>query len=304
MTDEEKPAPYRRKAIGVFAIVTPEIYSNPKVRKSGPYGLVTFQFALTRNAARGRTGAIPASDMEPWYIADQTMISLQQAEEGLQRAIAADLLYPDIEGETEVIRIDGWDETWARQAINDSERRVRDREKQKQREKQNQTENQKESETKTQTQKKRSPDKSGQGSGVWDLARPATKAESDQAAKILRRLTEYTGNPWTSGQERNLVVGLLRSNHNPLHLECLVAYQCDDDGRGFLNRTDSDGHYHLRQHLVPFKIFDEKTIREHLAAAVGWVSGGGLDTTDPVTFHRIPHELRIALHAESAKAAS
>lgn len=123
-TDEK---PYRRKPIGPFAIVSADIYANRKIRKAGRDGRDVFVFALTRNAARGRTGSFQASELDPDYVADMLQIDAQTAAQGLQRAIDAGLLA--IDGED--ARIVGWDETWARQAIGESEARKLRREKSK-----------------------------------------------------------------------------------------------------------------------------------------------------------------------------
>lgn len=112
----------RRKPI-TYAIVTADIWSNPKICKAGPMGALAFVFALTRNAAHGRLGVFPNSEFEPWYIARQTGLDHAEAELGRSRAFEAGLL-----GESDgQVCIVGWSEEWKRADLTaaESERKRR-----------------------------------------------------------------------------------------------------------------------------------------------------------------------------------
>jgi len=85
--------------------------SHPKIRKAGRNGREVFLFALRRRRLRHGGSAerrIPASDLEPWYLADQLMMSEADAEEGVKRAAMARLISVD----AEEISILGFDDEW------------------------------------------------------------------------------------------------------------------------------------------------------------------------------------------------
>lgn len=102
-----------------WAKLVANIYANRKIRQAGPCGREVFFFVLVQNAARDATGAIPVKDLEPWYVADQLLISEQQAREGIERAISAGLI-----GVTEhEVVICGWDEEWGKRSLTEAERK-------------------------------------------------------------------------------------------------------------------------------------------------------------------------------------
>lgn len=94
----------------IWAKLDPGFYSNRKIIRAGRNGREVFQLALCINAARGAHGAIPAEDLEPWYVADQLRITEAEAQDGVARAIAAGLLVPS----GDEVRIKGWGDDWAR----------------------------------------------------------------------------------------------------------------------------------------------------------------------------------------------
>lgn len=106
-----------------FAKVAADLDMNPKVRKAGPLGRAVYEFVLRRNAARGATGAVPIEDVDPDYMASMLMQPAPDLATGLERAVAARLLA--IEGEDVVIT--GWDDEWARTALNPAERKRAER---------------------------------------------------------------------------------------------------------------------------------------------------------------------------------
>lgn len=299
MSDEEqKPPVYKRKPIGPFAIVSAELYANRKIRKAKSLGCQVFVFALTRNAARGRTGVLDAAELEAEYVADMLQISVQEAEEGVQLAIAAGLL--TYEPEADQISINGWDETWARAPMTEAERerKATYREKKK-------TENQtkKEDREQTQTQKKRSPgrvrDMSGTGVFV-PLSPPITAQEKQVAESLMSAISAYTGHGYSSGLERDRIAELLRAGHLPLHLEALAVYTCHSDGAGWYDRTDKDGHHNMRAHCCPMRIFSGKNVRDQLSMAVGTVMRGDLYNTEELTARLKAFEIERARKGKAA----
>lgn len=143
----------RRASIPAFAIITHNFFANRKVRRAGNLGSLVFVFALLRNAERGRTGSFPASDLEPWYLADQLMIGEPEAVQARARAIEAGLLR--IDGDNAVIV--GWGPEWSRASVSESEARQLRRQRGEPDQNQNQNQN------KNKNKNKRSPDKSGLG---------------------------------------------------------------------------------------------------------------------------------------------
>lgn len=102
--------------------------TSPKIRKAGRNGREVFLFLLRRNrllAGGGADGRVPASNVEHWYLADQLMMSEQDAVDGVTRAVTAGLIAMD--GAHVVIC--GFGEEWGgRVPLSDAERSRRYRE--------------------------------------------------------------------------------------------------------------------------------------------------------------------------------
>lgn len=110
-----------------FAKMDADLDSHPKVRKAGRVGREVFLFVLRRNAALDRSGRVPATYVEPWYLADQLMMSEDEACHGLSRTVTAGLLSLD-DGH---VSICGWSDEWAKAPLDEAERKRREREKKK-----------------------------------------------------------------------------------------------------------------------------------------------------------------------------
>lgn len=83
-------------------------FSNRKIIRAGRDGRDVFVFVLCQNSNRGGEGWIPASDLEPWYLAHQLRVSEQEAESGVTSAVTAGLIaFAD-----DRVEIVGWDEDW------------------------------------------------------------------------------------------------------------------------------------------------------------------------------------------------
>lgn len=109
----------------LFAKMDINLDSHPKIRKAGRDGREVFLFVLRKNAALGRGGKIPASYVEPFYLAEQLMVTESEARSGLSRCVTADLLF--VTGLE--VEISGWDEEWGGRALSDAERKARQRKK-------------------------------------------------------------------------------------------------------------------------------------------------------------------------------
>lgn len=96
----------------VFCQVDAHLDTNPKIRKAGRDGRDIFEFLLRRVAIGRTNGTVPLKYVEPWYLADQLMMSEPEAINGIERARTARLI--DIDHVIGVVRIVGWSEEWGR----------------------------------------------------------------------------------------------------------------------------------------------------------------------------------------------
>lgn len=104
--------------------VASNLDSHPKIRRGGSVCREVYCFALRRNAEPGNQvpGVVPASMMEPWFIADQLMISEADASRGLDKALEVGLL--ERHPVTGTISIVGWDDSWGRASKTSAERQA------------------------------------------------------------------------------------------------------------------------------------------------------------------------------------
>jgi uncharacterized phage protein (TIGR02220 family) len=107
----------------LFAKVDINLDSHPKVRKAGRDGREVFLFVLRKNAALQRDGFVPASYVDPDYLAEQLMVTKEEACHGLSRCVAAGLLAVTSEN----VSISGWDGDWGTRAMSDAERKAKQR---------------------------------------------------------------------------------------------------------------------------------------------------------------------------------
>jgi hypothetical protein len=109
--------------------VASNLDTNSKIRRAGRNGREVFLFALRRNAEPGnpRPGTIPASDLEPWFVADLLMMPESDASDGVLRAVTAGLL----ERDDDVFVIIGWEESgWGKESGSaERMRKLRERQK-------------------------------------------------------------------------------------------------------------------------------------------------------------------------------
>ena len=109
----------KRAALPPYAIVSSAIWNSRKVRRAGAYGALVFIFALTKNAAHGRTGRFPASELDVDHVADQLRLAEDLAREGVSQCVKAELLA----FESGFAHVVGWDDDWARRTLSESEKR-------------------------------------------------------------------------------------------------------------------------------------------------------------------------------------
>ena len=102
----------------IFAKIAADLDSHPKIRRAGRDGREVFLFVLRKNALADFNGQIPASHLEPWYLADQLMVTEDDARNGLSRCVTAGLL-TESGGR---YSISGWDDEWAKRPLSNAER--------------------------------------------------------------------------------------------------------------------------------------------------------------------------------------
>jgi hypothetical protein len=89
--------------------------TSPKIRKAGRNGREVFLFLLRRNrllAGGGADGRVPASNIEPWYLAEQLMMSEADAVTGVGNAVTAGLIAVS----SDFVTICGFSEEWGGKA--------------------------------------------------------------------------------------------------------------------------------------------------------------------------------------------
>lgn len=117
---------------GFWCKVASNLDSHPKIRRAGRNGREVFLFALRRNAEPNHEtpGALAFDDFEPWFIADQLMMSEPEALEGLERCEKAKLL----RRKDNSFHIVGWsDGEWGRETSTERVQRFREKQKQEKR---------------------------------------------------------------------------------------------------------------------------------------------------------------------------
>lgn len=106
--------------------VASNLDSHPRIRRAGRNGREVFLFALRRNAEPDNPvpGRLPGVMLESWYLADQLMMSEDEAVTGVTACRHAGLLIED--GESWLIC--GWDDDWGKGAVAGRDRTAKWRE--------------------------------------------------------------------------------------------------------------------------------------------------------------------------------
>ncbi len=104
----------------VYCQVDAHLDTNPKIRRGGRDARDVFEFLLRRVAIGRTAGTVPLKYIEPWYLADQLMMSEAEAINGVEKAQAVNLIA--IDAGSGVVRVIGWTEEWGRTPKEGSER--------------------------------------------------------------------------------------------------------------------------------------------------------------------------------------
>lgn len=102
-----------------WAKLAANLHSNRRIRKAGHLGRAVYVFVLCCNAGRGATGTMPATELEVWYLADQLLVTLEEAQRGVDAALTAGLI--SIDGEN--VSICGWETEWGKRPLTEAERK-------------------------------------------------------------------------------------------------------------------------------------------------------------------------------------
>lgn len=112
----------------VYCQVDAHLDTNPKIRKGGRDARDIFEFVLRRVAIMRTEGFVPMKYLDPWYLADQLMMSEEEATHGLAKAIEVKLL--EVDRKSDIALIVGWSPEWGRTPLSGAERQARYRDKQ------------------------------------------------------------------------------------------------------------------------------------------------------------------------------
>jgi uncharacterized phage protein (TIGR02220 family) len=275
-----------------FAKVAANLDRHPKIREAGRNGREVFSFVLRVNADEGRLGWISARHVRPRYLADTLMMSAEEAAEGLQRAIDAELLTLT----PECVSIVGWDEEWAAGPVAGAERTKKWRDK---------TTGKMPAVTdcdvaavtvtkcddanvnrshgdacdaseKSREEEKRSEKKEKRAGADAPSAAPRPRSrgkvkpsdpspeEQASAAEVLGKLTERNGVEYRSDAHVRLVAARIRDGVDAFDLRKIVAYCADETGLAWAAKPAMAGY------LRPATLFGPQTIHKYLDDARAW----------------------------------
>lgn len=278
MPELEQDPPKRRRGI-TYAIVSADVWTNPKVckaiSKAGPLAALVWIFALTRNAAHGRTGVFPASEFEAWYIARQ----LGASEADAERAIVAcsDVRLTLHDGDQ--IQIVGWSEDWKRADLTAAEtERKRAYRLKISTAATSDSADQKRSDQKEE-QNRDVPDKSRTSAGQVPLgpelsrskrkakAKPDSPTELELASvrTVLGKLTARNGVAYQGSKEHTrLIVARLREGYSEMDLRGVIGYCATE--LGWRDKPD------MLPYLRPETLFGPETFTRYVEPARAWLA--------------------------------
>lgn len=272
--------------------VASNLDSHPKIRRAGRSGREVFLFALRRNAEPDNPvpGRLPAAMLEPWYLADQLMMTEAEAVTGVTAAVTAGLLVRD--GESWIIQ--GWEGDWGKRPLEGKERTAKYRERQRRDARvtdvtspnvteshgdesdaldQRRSEERREEEKREERKEESSPSAPlvlAPGSAPRSAPRPRkpkpsepTEAERATAIAVLKRLGERNGTNY-SGSDKHvrLITNQLRAGVTELELRAVVGYCAVK--LGWLEKPA------MADYLRPETLFGPETISRYLDPARTW----------------------------------
>jgi uncharacterized phage protein (TIGR02220 family) len=284
--------------------VASNLDSHPKIRRAGRNGREVFLFALRRNAEPDNPvpGRLPGVMLEPWYLADQLMMSEEDAVTGVTACCHAGLLVQD--GESWVI--DGWDEEWGKKPTDGATRQAKYRERQKVNhavthvtsrnvtrdgsdalDQIRREEIRLEEKREERDQKPDSDTVSPVGS-VVSKPRPRkpkpsepTPAELASVRVVLGKLSVRNGVAYTgSGEHVRLITAQLRSGVSEQDLRAVIGYCAVE--LGWADKPD------MAKYLRPETLFGPKTISRYLDPARTWFASLPSSAPPPVHLEAVP----------------
>lgn len=92
--------------------------SHPKIRKAGRLGREVFLFILRRHRALDGKGFMSIENVDPDYLADQLMMTCNEAVTGVTACVTAKLIAVTASD----VQVIGWDDDWSREPASPAER--------------------------------------------------------------------------------------------------------------------------------------------------------------------------------------
>lgn len=288
-SEQESPPARKRRGLYSYAIVSSDIWNNPKVCKAGPLGAFVFVFALTRNAQHGRLGVFPASEFEPWYLSRVLGLSGTDAELARAACLSANLV---AEAE-EQIHIVGWSEEWKRADLTaaESERKrayrlkISTDAKIRIPEKKTEEKEEKREEERKRDMSQNVRDMSGTKTRGKGKAASYTEPELASVAVVLGKLGARNGVQYQASKEHTrLIVARLRDGYTEMDLRKIIGYCATE-----LEWATKDN---MRAYLRPETLFGPETIARYIDPARSWFdklpSDGDGQKRAGATIHRLP----------------
>lgn len=266
--------------------VASNLDSHPRIRRAGRNGREVFLFALRRNAEPDNPvpGRVPAVMLEPWYVADQLMMTEAEAVTGVTAAVTAGLLVQD--GDQFVIS--GWEGDWGKRPLEGKERTAKWRESQKRDARvtgvtspnvteshgdesdaldQRRSEERREEEKREEKKEETSPPAPSVSASKprKPKTRQFTAEQREIAARILTKLSETNGVRYTGSDAHvALIVDRLNDGIHELELRAIIAHCASPKATGGKGWEESD---EMRQYLCPETLFGPKTHTKYLDPA-------------------------------------
>jgi uncharacterized phage protein (TIGR02220 family) len=270
--------------------VSSTLDSHPKIRKAGRLGREVFLFALRRNAHPENPvpGILPADVLDPWFIADQLMMTEEEAVTGVTLCVTVGLLLKN----GHCFEISGWSEDWGKRETVNAERQARYRARLRNDGEQgnpvtvenvtryNVTVDQRRLEEKRREEITKNSATPNSASGLSpelfspELEKPKvrqgrpkkpkpsepTPAEAEAARTVLEKLTARNGVRYSSPEHTKLVVNQLRAGVSELELRAVIAYCA----------VELFDEPEMQKYLRPQTLFGPKTITKYLDPARTW----------------------------------
>lgn len=270
--------------------VASNLDSHPRIRRAGRNGREVFLFALRRNAEPDNPvpGRVPAVMLEPWYVADQLMMTEDEAVTGVTAAVTAGLLVQD--GQSWVIV--GWESDWGKTTATAAERTAKWRESKKRdvtrdavtspkvtdvtRDACDALDQIRSEEIRREEKREQKEDSAAPSAGVSvptpsiskrrkSKPRQFTPEQREIAMRVLGKLGECNGVRYTGSDAHiALIADRLADGIHELELRAIIAHCASPKASGGKGWEESD---EMRQYLCPETLFGPKTHTKYLDPA-------------------------------------